>query len=79
MISAPNLHASVLGYAESKLQKGAKVLDVGCGSGVLLAAFYEMTKKEDGTANVIGIEHIEELAEFSRTNLRKNYSTQLDQ
>ena len=68
-----------MGYAESKLQPGAKVLDVGCGSGVLLAAFYEMTKKEDGSANVIGIEHISELAEFSRTNLRKNYSTQLDQ
>ena len=44
VISAPSLHALVMGYAESKLQPGAKVLDVGCGSGVLLAAFYEMTK-----------------------------------
>jgi len=42
---------------------GAKVLDVGCGSGYLCAAFYEPTKTKDGTAKVIGIEHIPQLAQ----------------
>jgi len=32
---------------------------VGCGSGYLCAAFYELTKKEDGSAKVFGIEHID--------------------
>lgn len=40
------------------LLPNAKVLDVGCGSGYLVAAFYEMM---DGKGKVIGIEHIEGL------------------
>lgn len=54
------------------------MLDVGCGSGYLCATFYELTKKQDGSAHVYGIEHISELAEFSIANLRKSYGTQLD-
>ena len=46
-------------WLEPKLQEGARVLDVGCGSGYLLATFYELTKKADGSAAVFGIEHIE--------------------
>ena len=40
------------------------VLDVGCGSGYLCAAFYEMTKNPNsqGRTSVVGIEHIEPLA-----------------
>ena len=53
---------------------GARVLDIGSGSGYLCAAYYEMTKDKDGRANVIGIEHIDELASFSVTNLKKKYS-----
>ena len=49
------------------------MLDVGCGSGYLLATFYELCKQQDGSAAVFGIEHIQELAEFSATNVRKSY------
>ena len=73
-ISAPHMHAYCMEWVEPKLRQGARVLDVGCGSGYLLATFYELTKREDGGAHIIGIEHIEELAEFSRVNLRKSYS-----
>ena len=55
-------------WMESKLTPGARVLDVGCGSGYLLATFYELTQKE-GKANVVGIEHIDQLAQFSVDNL----------
>mgnify|MGYP006101174903 FL=1 len=39
-ISAPHMHAYCLEWSEKNLVPGAKVLDVGCGSGYLLAAFY---------------------------------------
>ena len=35
--------------------------------------FYEMTKKSDGKANVFGIEHFRELADFGNENLKKKY------
>ena len=61
-ISAPHMHAMCMEWLEHKLIPGAKVLDVGCGSGYLCATFYELTKQEqaDGSfkAHVIGIEHI---------------------
>ena len=53
---------------------GAKVLDIGSGSGYLCAAYYEMCKDEKGNANVIGIEHMDELAQYSVVNLNKKYS-----
>ena len=64
-------------WLETKLRPGARVLDVGCGSGYLCATFYELTKKEDDTAHVYGIEHIKELAQFSVDNLSKSYNKQL--
>ena len=45
-ISAPHMHAYCLEWLEPKLVPGAKVLDIGCGSGYLCAAFYEMVKDE---------------------------------
>lgn len=48
------------------LVPGAKVLDVGSGSGYLCAAFYEMTDRQ-GT--VVGIEHIPEISDLSIQNL----------
>lgn len=76
-ISAPHMHAYCLEWLEPNLQPGAKVLDVGCGSGYLVAAFYEMVKDETPKTKVVGIEHIEPLAELSMANLMKAYSSEL--
>lgn len=65
-------------WLETKLRPGARVLDVGCGSGYLCATFYEMVKNQDGSAHIMGIEHIKELAQFSVTNLSKSYGKQLE-
>lgn len=64
-ISAPHMHAYCMEWLEHKLVPGARVLDVGCGSGYLLATFYELTKQANGKAAVFGIEHIDELVQFS--------------
>ena len=53
---------------------GAKVLDVGSGSGYLCAAFFEMM---DRKGHVVGIEHIQELVNDSIENLKKSYGPQL--
>ena len=58
VISAPHIHAHCLEHLEKNLVPGAKVLDVGCGSGYLCAAMYELTKTKEGNAKVFGIEHI---------------------
>ena len=71
------MHAYCLDWCATKLQPGAKVLDVGCGSGYLCAAYYEMVKNNEGKAHVIGIDHITDLTMFSVKNLNKNYSNQL--
>eukprot|EP00350_Pseudokeronopsis_sp_OXSARD2_P010950 CAMPEP_0170551766 /NCGR_PEP_ID=MMETSP0211-20121228/9763_1 /TAXON_ID=311385 /ORGANISM="Pseudokeronopsis sp., Strain OXSARD2" /LENGTH=162 /DNA_ID=CAMNT_0010859129 /DNA_START=57 /DNA_END=545 /DNA_ORIENTATION=+ len=73
-ISAPHMHAYCLEWLKDWLKPEAKVLDVGCGSGYLCAAFYEML---GGQGKVVGIEHIEGLAEFSSENLGKSYSEPL--
>ncbi len=58
------------------LKPGARVLDVGSGSGYLAAVFYHLIqdpadpKSADG--KVVGIEHIPELVEWSIENLRKD-------
>lgn len=40
-ISAPHMHAILLEAVAENLKPGARVLDVGCGSGILLAYSYE--------------------------------------
>ena len=66
------------GSRSHKLQPGASVLDVGSGSGILCAAFYEMVKDKDGKGKVVGIDHIEELVNFSIHNLKKSYSKEVE-
>eukprot|EP00043_Microstomoeca_roanoka_P005602 m.56829 g.56829 ORF g.56829 m.56829 type:complete len:232 (-) comp13034_c1_seq1:85-780(-) len=70
-ISAPHMHAYALEGLRDKLHRGCRVLDIGCGSGYLVEAFSHMVGP-DGV--VVGIEHIPELAEMSKTNLRKSPS-----
>ena len=41
-ISAPHMHAYCLEWMEPTLNPGSKILDVGCGSGYLCAAFWEL-------------------------------------
>ena len=78
VISAPCLHAHVLELASEKLAPGGKVLDVGSGTGILCAGFYEMVKSSSSTgARVVGIEHMDALVEESRMNLSKSYSKPL--
>ena len=52
VISAPNLHAFVMEQVSDVLGPGSKVLDIGSGTGILCAGFYEMVrddKKDHGT------------------------------
>jgi protein-L-isoaspartate(D-aspartate) O-methyltransferase len=74
-ISAPHMHANCLQLLEKNLFVGAKVLDVGSGSGYLLALFSEMVCATDTTETrplVYGIEHIPELTTWSISNLKKS-------
>jgi protein-L-isoaspartate(D-aspartate) O-methyltransferase len=70
-ISAPHMHAHALELLADKLTDGAKVLDVGSGSGYLTACMALMVGK---TGVAVGIEHINELVELSITNVNKDPS-----
>jgi protein-L-isoaspartate(D-aspartate) O-methyltransferase len=68
-ISAPHMHALAVEALAPMCQAGAKVLDVGCGSGYLLGIFDQLVSP---TGQVVGIEHIPELAALSLANLTKD-------
>ena len=75
-ISAPHMHASA---AEALLPfmpegTGARVLDVGSGSGYLTHVLANLVCGADGTGDgkVVGIDHIPELTELATTNMRKS-------
>ena len=70
-ISAPHMHAFALEYLSDYCTEGAKILDVGSGSGFLTVALSKMTN-DSGT--VVGIDHIPELYEFGMKNIKKNHS-----
>lgn len=57
-ISAPHMHAASIESLAQYLQPGASVLDIGSGSGYLLAI---MTKLVMPGGRVCGIEHVKEL------------------
>jgi len=73
-ISAPHMHAHCLEVLKDFLQPGAKVLDVGCGSGYLTACFARMVGKE---GKVIGIDYIDPLVQMSMENVNKDDPTLL--
>jgi protein-L-isoaspartate(D-aspartate) O-methyltransferase len=65
-ISAPHMHA--LSLEALQLKKGEKFLEVGAGSGILLAYAYEIIKEK---GKVFGIELVKETYEFAKANLKK--------
>ena len=62
-ISARDIHALTLHYLD--IQQDDNVLDVGCGSGYLCAAFAYCG------AQVTGVDHIPELVDLSYNNIKK--------
>jgi protein-L-isoaspartate(D-aspartate) O-methyltransferase len=67
-ISAPYMHGHCLELLKENLKPGARVLDVGSGSGYLTAV---MGKLVSPNGCAIGIEHISELVEISEHNVKK--------
>jgi len=71
-ISAPHMHAHALENLLPFLHPGASVLDVGSGSGYLCAVLHQLVSpSQPGAAQgkVVGIDHIPELVEWSKSNL----------
>ena len=68
-ISAPHMHAMQLELLAEHCSKGAKVLDVGSGSGYISACLARMVGP---TGKVIAIEHVEELDVLGRENVRRD-------
>jgi len=66
-ISAPHMHAIFM--SSVKLKPGDKVLEVGAGSGILLAYIREVIGSK---CKVIGIEFSPETYEFAKKNLKKS-------
>ncbi|KAI0370591.1 Pcmt1-prov protein [Pilatotrama ljubarskyi] len=75
-ISAPHMHAHAAENLLPFLKPGARVLDVGSGSGYLVAVLYQLLQDPSDPrskeSKVVGIEHIPELVEWSIENLRKD-------
>ncbi len=65
-ISAPHMHAILL--EELELNKGMKVLEIGFGSGILLAYIAEIVGKK---GMVFGVEINKQAFEFGKKNLEK--------
>lgn len=71
------MHAYALGLLHEQLTRsGAKALDVGSGSGYLTACMAKLVSKDGRGGKVVGIEHIPELVERSKTNIANDKSLQ---
>ena len=75
-ISAPHMHAFALEHLAPFCTRGAKILDIGSGSGYLTVALSKMT---GDTGTVVGVEHIPELYEFGIANVKKHHANLLTQ
>jgi protein-L-isoaspartate(D-aspartate) O-methyltransferase len=78
-ISAPHMHASAAESLLPYLKPGARVLDIGSGSGYLTAVLAELVypqeeggKGEAGKARVVGLEHIKALRDMGESNMKKS-------
>jgi len=70
-ISAPHMHAEALELLQDHLKPGARVLDVGSGSGYLAVCFAKMVGKN---GKVIGIDVVDDLVHRSIANIKKQNS-----
>lgn len=69
-ISAPYIHATELELLKEKIcSPNSRILDVGCGSGILLAY---MARMAPSSSKIIGIEIIEDLVSMSIKNLNED-------
>ncbi|KZV67822.1 Pcmt1-prov protein [Peniophora sp. CONT] len=71
-ISAPHMHVHAAENLLPLLKPGARVLDVGSGSGFLSAVLYHLVTPDGIKGKVVGIEHIPELVDWSLSNLRRD-------
>ncbi|KAH8593766.1 protein-L-isoaspartate O-methyltransferase [Bisporella sp. PMI_857] len=70
-ISAPHMHASATESLLPFLYPGAKVLDIGSGSGYLTAVLAELVCSKPG-GKVVGLEHIKPLRDLGESNILKS-------
>ena len=68
-ISAPHMHASACETLLPYLHPGAKVLDIGSGSGYLTAVLANLIGP---SGTVIGIDHIQPLVTMAQSNMEKS-------
>ncbi|KAK6540297.1 hypothetical protein TWF694_009106 [Orbilia ellipsospora] len=68
-ISAPHMHSHACEEIIEYLKPGNSILDVGSGSGYLVAVMAHMVQPG---GKIVGIEHIQELVDLSIANLRKD-------
>merc|ERR1712013_649494 len=72
-ISAPHMHGHALELLKDHLRPGCSALDVGSGSGYLTACMAVMVGE---TGSVVGIDHVPDLVEESKQNLRRDGKVQ---
>ncbi|KAJ4347667.1 hypothetical protein N0V95_005210 [Ascochyta clinopodiicola] len=68
-ISAPHMHANACESLLDHLKPGAKVLDIGSGSGYLTAVLANLVGP---SGRVVGIDHIQPLVDMANTNMAKS-------
>ncbi|KAI9797874.1 MAG: hypothetical protein M1833_005074 [Piccolia ochrophora] len=68
-ISAPHMHAHACDSLRDYLKPGARVLDIGSGSGYLSHVLARLIRPNGA---VVGIDHIQELVDMANKNVRKS-------
>eukprot|EP00924_Labyrinthula_sp_SR-Ha-C_P005357 maker-scaffold_1-snap-gene-29.51-mRNA-1 protein AED:0.02 eAED:0.02 QI:88/1/1/1/0.33/0.25/4/227/275 len=68
-ISAPHMHAAALEIMDEYIEEGNKVLDIGSGTGYLVACLSLLVGNE---GKVYGVEHVEELQLQSIASIHKS-------